>query len=129
MKKKKEKEKKKESHGQERLVRLIMLALAVALIMVVLGRLADSGVKPSGEMKLPNLPRLDLGKIDPGEILGSKQPLVSAPEEATAEPIAEPVVNIQNQAENLIKLIKKLPEDQLAAVKKQLCKELCQEEN
>ncbi len=42
------------------------------------------------------------------------------------EPISEPVENVQTQTQQLIESIKKLPEDQITAVKKQIMKDFCQ---
>ena len=42
------------------------------------------------------------------------------------EPIAEPIASIQNQSNQLVEAIQRLPEDQLKAVKKQLYKEFCE---
>ena len=42
------------------------------------------------------------------------------------EPISQPVENVQTQTQQLIESIKKLPEDQIEAVKKQIIKDFCQ---
>lgn len=44
----------------------------------------------------------------------------------SGEPVAEPIASIQNQSDQLLEAIKKLPEDQLRAVKKQLYQEFCE---
>ncbi len=44
----------------------------------------------------------------------------------SAEPIEEPVKNIESQTETLIESLKSLPQDQLEAIKKQVFKEVCQ---
>ena len=43
------------------------------------------------------------------------------------EPIEKPVENVQNQTQQLLESIKKLPQDQLEAIKKQLFKEFCEQ--
>ena len=41
------------------------------------------------------------------------------------EPIMEPAQNIQEQTQALIESIKRLPEDQIEAIRKQVYKEVC----
>jgi hypothetical protein len=119
---------------RERLVRIGLLAILVTLVLVV----AKSLVKSPSEIDRPaiKLPALSLDKVETGNILGTVQKKFFSQEAEPSqenesaegvEPIAEPVTNVQNQANTLIELIKKLPEDQVKAVKKQLCKELCEE--
>lgn len=43
------------------------------------------------------------------------------------EPIREPAENIQSQTQELIESIKRLPQDQVEAIKRQIFKELCEE--
>ena len=43
------------------------------------------------------------------------------------EPIEKPVKNVQDQTQELIEMIKDLPQDQIEAIKEQVYKEICSE--
>lgn len=86
-----------------------------------------SSVHPQlfSQLQLSSLTNLLEGKISGGEtafVLGEQTPDV---ENLGRDPIAEPVVNVKEQTNSLLESVKKLPQDQLEAIKKQLCKELC----
>ncbi|MFC1727308.1 hypothetical protein ACFL0Y_02175 [Patescibacteria group bacterium] len=143
------KEEEKESKGGQRLLRLLLVGLMFLMAVGLVRAISQSPLNSSSLVKLPSLSELNLknnpltsliktsglvknennveeieesgtetkiDSVEPGEVAGEK-----------VEPIAEPVSNVQNQANTLIELLKKLPEDQLTAIKKQLCKELCEE--
>lgn len=120
---------------------------AGALLILGLAKLyADQRQKKPGAVSLPKIPvreKLeDLGE----KILGTtleKLPKAPALEEIESknqadqkdqkdqenqetEPIREPMENIQNQTRVLIESIKKLPEDQIEAIKEQIYKEFCE---
>jgi len=61
--------------------------------------------------------KLSNAKITPEKVI----PLANE-----SEPINQPITNIQTQTQQLIDSIKKLPEDQIEAVKKQVVKDFCQ---
>lgn len=69
--------------------------------------------------KLPKAPNLEEVELE-GESVPENQ------ETQEAEPIEEPVQNIQSQTQVLIETIKELPQDQIEAIKKQIYKELCE---
>jgi len=71
----------------------------------------------------------DLGERVLGEavkILPGAPDLGADQDNQETEPIEEPVKNIEEQTQVLIEAIKKLPEDQIEAIKKQLYQEICE---
>jgi len=127
------KEKKTKGRGGQRLVRLVLLGLVGFLVLMMVKNLAAQGASFS-------LPSLSWQRFIPEKILDSTSELIlgekaqlaqpdQAEEETSTEvePIAQPVEKIQSQTQFLLDLIKKLPEDQIRAVKKQLCKEICED--
>jgi hypothetical protein len=109
---------------KQRLIRVSLLLGAAAIVLV-------GAKKITGQNKSITLPEISIERI--GEtVLGSAAQ--SLPQifgkvitENKDEPISQPVENVQNQTQQLIESIKKLPADQLEAVKKQLLKEFCEQ--
>jgi len=83
----------------------------------MVGAVENLGEKVLGAAvkQLPRAPNLDEVKVS-GE---DKNATVSN------EPIMEPAQNIQEQTQALIESIKRLPEDQIEAIRKQVYKEVC----
>lgn len=94
---------------------------AINLIDPIKKKLEDVGEKVLGSAvkHLPKAPDL--------EGVGEDQADEPNQDESEAEPIQEPVKNIQNQTQQLVESIKKLPQDQIEAVKQQILKGLCEE--
>ena len=123
---------------RERLVRLLIIG-AVALLVLVLARSLTSQGKQTeinnSPINLPEIPIKEKLEELGGTILGKTVDLLPGTpkfEEAEGEiqetePIEEPVKNVQLQTDSLIEAIKKLPQDQLKAVKEQIRKEVCEE--
>ena len=121
---------------RERLTRIFLLGLAALLIIAFAKGLADwqGQQKVAGESV--NLPQISVKeKLEElgGDILGKAVKLLpGAPDlgvnqvDQETEPIEEPVKNVQQQTQTLIEAIKKLPQDQLEATKKQIQKEFCE---
>lgn len=126
---------------KERLIRILIVGLIILVMMMVVKGLSDWNrqAKVAGEMiDLPQVPvkeKLeDLGEKVLGEAV---KVLPGAPkleevdqtnqETESTEPIEEPIGDIQKQTEALIEAIKKLPQNQLEATKKQIRKEFCEE--
>lgn len=78
----------------------------------------DLGKKVLSEVskKIPNFPLPEVSL-----------PILSPTPSPISEPIKEPAENVQNQTQQLIETIKKLPQDQLEAIKKQLFKDVCEQ--
>ncbi len=122
---------------RERLKRIFVIILAALLIMGAVKFLAgwkgqvEISEKPADLSEAPVKEKLeDLG----GEILGRSAEILQGisteskeGESQETEPIEEPVKSVQSQTEVLLEMIKKLPEDQLEAVKEQLYQEICEE--
>lgn len=112
----------------QRLIRLVLLTGLVFLVVSLVKLIGQ------GSFGLPPaVNSLSLSRVTQGRFEFKKDSGVE-PKQAEAvlgetnqetEPIAEPITNVQNQATTLIELVKNLPDDQVAAVKKQICKELC----
>lgn len=118
---------------RERLTRIFLLGLAALLTIALAKGLADwqTQSKVAGESTgLPHLPIKEKIEDFGEKVLGKAiKILPGAPDleiDQEAEPIEEPVKNIHEQTESLIEAIKKLPQDQLEATKKQLYKEFCE---
>jgi hypothetical protein len=123
---------------RERLVRLLIIGAAALLVLVLARSLTGRGeeVKVNNSpVSLPEIPiKEKLEKLG-GTILGKTVDLLPGTptleegeeESEEAEPIEEPVKNIQLQTDSLIEAIKELPQDQLEAIKEQICKEVCEE--
>ena len=125
---------------RERLSRIALVILALVLTLGLVKAYADQRQKTSGAIN-PLGSQVKEKIEDFGEdVLGSVvEHLPAAPNlkkvsqgekeaasGAESEPITEPVENIQNQTQQLIEIIKKLPEDQLEAIKEQLYREVCE---
>jgi len=118
---------------RERLTRIFLLGLAALLIIAFAKGLADWQAQSKVAGESVSLPQASIKeKIeDLGEkVLGKAiRVLPGAPDlgvDQETEPIEEPVKNVQQQTQTLIEAIKKLPEDQLEAIKKQIQKEFCE---
>lgn len=122
---------------KERLTRVFLLGLAALVIIALASAVANwqTQQKVAGESTgLPQLPIKEKIENLGEEVLGRAiKALPGAPEITTeeevvqeTEPIEEPVKNVQEQTQTLIEAIKKLPEDQVEAIKKQLYKEFCE---
>ncbi len=109
-----------------------MIGLA-ALVTVML---VKSLTTHSSSIKV-KLPSISAGKVPSTgiladlkkNILGQQDQIMKEATEASSslgnKPIAEPVENIQNQTQRLLESVKNLPQDQVDALKKQICKEVC----
>lgn len=104
----------------QRLVRFFVIILAAVMIVF----LARTLVERDGSYKSSNLFQLSPKKFSTESLLESARQTVLG---SKNEPIVQPAGNIQQQSQSLIESIKKLPEDQVEAVKKQLFKEFCQD--
>jgi len=121
---------------RERLTRIFLLGLAALLIIALAKGLADWQAQSKVAGESVSLPQVSVKEKleDLGEdILGKAVKfLPGAPDlevdqvSQETEPIEEPVKNVQQQTQTLIEAIKKLPEDQLEAIKKQIQKEFCE---
>lgn len=118
---------------RERLTRIFLLGLAALLIIAFAKGLADWQAQSKVAGESTSLPQLSIKeKVEElgGDILGKAVKfLPGAPDLGVSqetEPIEEPVENIHQQTETLIEAIKKLPQDQLKATKKQIQKEFCE---
>ena len=116
----------------KRVFLLIIVALvAIGLVKVSVGMMGETKIS-SGPVNLTEMPVKERLEEMGGEILGKAveilpdMPGETKVETKTPEPIEEPVQNVQNQTQILIEAIKKLPEDQLEAIKKQLYQEVCE---
>lgn len=105
--------------GKQRLIRFFILALVFVSVIFFLSNLSEK--KRESDFQGVNFPRL---KIPESNLLEKAQKVILG---AKDEPIAEPVENVQSQTDSLLESIKKLPEDQVEAIKKQLFKEFCQD--
>jgi len=91
-------------------------------------KLQQVGDNVLGEMvkHLPDSP--DLEKVGKEEMKKTEQSNQdNGQKKQSREPISQPVQNIENQTQVLIETIKKLPQDQIEAIKKQIWKEFCQQ--
>lgn len=121
---------------RDRLTRIFLLGLAALLIIALAKGLADWQGQQRVAGESVSLPQVSVKEKleDLGEdILGKTvEFLPGAPDlgvdqaDQETEPIEEPVKNVQQQTQTLIEAIKKLPEDQVEAIKKQLYKEICE---
>ena len=123
---------------RERLVRLLIIGAAALLVLVLARSLTGQGEKikvNNSPISLPEIPIKEKLEELGGTILGRTVNLLPGTpefeegekESKEAEPIEEPVKNIQLQTDSLIEAIKQLPQDQLEAVKEQIRKEVCEE--
>ena len=121
---------------RERLTRIFLLGLAAFLIIALAKGLADWQGQQRVAGESVSLPQVSVKEKleDLGEdILGKTvEFLPGAPDlgvdqaDQETEPIEEPVENVQQQTQALIEAIKKLPEDQIEAIKKQIYEEFCE---
>ncbi len=121
---------------KDRLIRIFVIGLIALAVIGLAKGLADwqSQSKVAGEsVSLPQVPIKekveDLGERVLGEavkILPGAPDLGADQDNQETEPIEEPVKNIEEQTQVLIEAIKKLPEDQIEAIKKQLYQEICE---
>lgn len=123
---------------RERLVRLLIIGAAALLVLVLARSLTSQGKQAeinNSPISLPEIPiKKKLEELG-GTILGKTVDLLPGTpkfeegeeESEEAEPIEEPVKNIQQQTDSLIEAIKELPQDQLEAIKEQIRKEVCEE--
>ncbi|MCJ7792799.1 MAG: hypothetical protein MUP45_02380 [Candidatus Marinimicrobia bacterium] len=121
----------------ERLKRVFLVVIvalvAVGLVKVLVGMMGETKIS-SGTANLAEMPVKEKLEEVGGEILGKAVSLLpgvpgeteTKEETQATEPIEEPAQNVQNQTQILIEAIKKLPEDQLEAIKKQLYQEICE---
>ncbi|HUV42594.1 MAG TPA: hypothetical protein VMY36_01665 [Patescibacteria group bacterium] len=122
---------------RERLIRVFIIVFLALVVVALAKSLADwqnQANVAGASISLPNLSLQrkleDLGGKILGQAIkilpGAPQLEIEIQEGEDIEPIKEPMTNIQEQTDNLIKAIKKLPEDQLEATKKQIRKEFCE---
>ena len=110
---------------------MIVALVAVGLVKVLVGMMGETRIS-SGTANLAEMPVKERLEEMGGEILGKAVEILpgvpgeTKEETPKTEPIEEPVQNVQNQTQILIEAIKKLPEDQLEAIKKQLYQEVCE---
>lgn len=125
---------------KKRLIRISLLVGVTAITLLgVKGLARRQKNKVAGEaIKIPDFPVEQVVKSMEqevlGRILGTKKKVdqvnqVNQDNQEEVEPIKQPAENIQSQTQQLIESIKKLPQDQLEAVKKQLLKEFCEQLN
>lgn len=128
---------------RDRLIRFFIIILVVALVAGVVQNLAtkqqeassfsiqpvkkkveDFGEQILGEAvkRLPKAP--DLSEV--GQKDSESKPEENEQSTQGGKPISQPVQNVQNQTQVLIESIKKLPQDQIEAIKKQIYKEFCE---
>lgn len=111
----------------ERIKRIVIITI-VALLVAWGGKslIARPSPLPLVDQFLSDATSKVLG-LAVGKLSGAKKtPKEMIPLANESEPINQPVVNIQTQTQQLIESIKKLPEDQIEAVKKQVVKDFCQ---
>lgn len=115
---------------RDRLIRFFIIILVVALVAGVVQNLATKQQEASSFSIQPVKKKVeDFGEQILGEAV---KRLPKAPdfenEQSTqeGEPISQPVQNVQNQTQVLVESIKKLPQDQIEAIKKQIYKEFCE---
>jgi len=107
--------------------------VAIGLVKVLVGMMGETKIS-SGPVNLTGMPVKERLEEVGGEILGKAVGILpgvpgeteTKKETQETEPIEEPAQNVQNQTQILIEAIKKLPEDQLEAIKKQLYQEICE---
>jgi len=121
----------------ERLKRVFLVVfvalMAVGLVKVLVGMMGETKIS-SMPINLAEMPVKEKLEEIGGEILGKAVEVLpgipgeteTKKETQETEPIEEPAQNVQNQTQILIEAIKKLPEDQLEAIKKQLYQEICE---
>lgn len=121
---------------RERLVRFLIIGLAAFLILSLARVVAGWQAQPKTADKSASFSQTPVKeKLEEwsGNVLGKAADLlpgVSERDEAdqeNQEPIEKPVQDVQQQVDSLIEAIKKLPQDQLEATKKQIYKEFCKE--
>ena len=113
---------------RDRLIRLLLVGLALAVLLGMAktfsGKLGDNFLRGK------KIPEVQLEKVlgAASQILRRKgrEPKKQTPASPEEEPITEPVEKIEKQTQTLIESIKKLPEDQVKAIKKQIYKEFCE---
>ena len=109
------------------MVRLLLLGIAAGLTLLAIKNMVEgqSGQPLIGQpLELPEL-SIDTDQLE--EVLGTaSERILGEREEGETEPIAEPVEQIQSQTEDLIESVKKLPEDQVKAIKEQIYKDFCE---
>ena len=128
---------------RERLLRIFIIGAAALLIISVAKTVADWRGQTRESREPRELPSVSLkDKLEDlgGEILGKTVKVLPGGQNISqisqeveteqtgeeTEPIEEPVKDVQRQTEILIELIKKLPEDQMEAIKEQIYKEVCE---
>lgn len=115
------------------MIRFFLVGLGALLLLGAAKTFADWRTKQAPIGESLNLPELSIEKLQSEDILGTaSQAILERRKQADqdnqeAEPIAEPVENVQEQTETLIETIKQLPQDQVEAIKKQIYKDICEE--
>lgn len=120
---------------RERLIRILIIGFVALLTVIFTKSLADwrnqskvvgesIDIQPVSE-KLEKVGEDVLGKAV-SLLPGAPQLEEKGQTKQETEPIEQPVKNVQQQTELLIEAIKKLPEDQIEAIKKQIYKEVCE---
>lgn len=111
---------------KQRLVRLVLFVFALVIVLIGGKQIASQ----NQSLSLPVEPIENIGEAVMG-VAGDNlsRILGQAVKENGNESVGEPVEAIQGQAQQLMESLKKLPADQLEAIKKQLLKEFCQEIN
>lgn len=118
---------------RESLLRILIFLGIVGLLVFVVQSLArwQNQSKIAGEsISLPIIPVKEKLEEFGEDVLGKAVSILpGAPDlgvNQETEPIEEPMENVQKYTEALIEALKKLPEDQLEATKKQIRKEFCE---
>lgn len=111
---------------KQRLIRISLLIGAAAIVMVGAKQIASQ----NKSITIPQIPIGTMGEAVLGSAAQSlPQIFGQVVKKNENEPISQPAENIQNQTQQLMESIKKLPQDQLEAIKKQLLKEFCEQLN
>jgi hypothetical protein len=123
---------KENGHGGQRLIRLLIIGLIAGVVVLIAknagGLKFDLGSQTSKfSSQLFGQIGLEKSLVSVSEKILGEEVKLKNEADGEIEPIAEPVNDIQNQTQTLLDSIKKLPEDQLKAVKKQLYKEFCEQ--
>lgn len=119
---------------RERFKRLFILGIATGLTVFVVMAFAKWRDKKGASAQVLGLSKLpieeelkDFGEKILGVAIKKIRPEKQSDQEQESEPITQPTENIQNQSNQLMESIKRLPEDQIKAIKKQIYKDFCQQ--
>lgn len=119
---------------RERFKRLFILGIATGLTVFAVMAFVKWRDKKGASAQVLGLSKLpieeelkDFGEKILGVAIKKIKPEKQSDQEQEGEPITQPTENIQNQTNQLMESIKRLPEDQIKAIKKQIYKDFCQQ--